>query len=186
MVPIKVLGISGSLRKGSYNTTALEAAQGLAPEGLVLEICEPLNLPMYSEEAGRNGFPKEVAQFRARAATADAVLFACPEYNYAIPAALKNALEWASRPPEPPFAAKACALFGVTTSPLGTMRAQTNLRQVCVSLNLHPVNVPQVDIASAQQKFGADGKLTDTASLDALRALLGALHDMASKLRRER
>lgn len=185
MTPIKVLGISGSLRKGSYNTAALEAAQGLTPNGMVLEIYGPLNLPMYSEEGARNGFPKDVAQFRARVATADAILFACPEYNYAVPAVLKNALEWASRPPDPPFTAKACALFGATTSPLGTMRAQTNLRQVCVSLNLHPINVPQVDIAAAQQKFNAEGKLNDAASLDALRTLLGALYDMARRLHRD-
>ncbi len=184
MIPIKVLGISGSLRKGSHNAAALRAASALLPEGMSLDICGPLDLPMYSEEAGRNGFPPEVAAFRARVARADAILFACPEYNYGIPATLKSALEWASRPPDPPFAAKACAIFGATTSPLGTMRAQINLRQICVSLNLFAVNVPQLDVAAAQQKFNADGELIDNPTRDAMRALLVALHDLASKLKR--
>jgi chromate reductase len=112
---------------------------------------------------------------RERAAAADAVLFASPEYNYSISASLKAALEWGSRPPDPPFSGKPCAIMGASTSPLGTLRGQSHLRQVCVSLNLIPLNAPTVDIAEAQKKFDAAGALTDEATRELIRQLVAGL-----------
>lgn len=116
-------------------------------------------------------------------AAADALIFATPEYNFSISGVLKNALEWLSRPPDPPAFAKPCAIFGASVSPLGTARGQFHLRQICVSLNMVPVNVPHVDITNAKTKFDAESKLIDQPSIDSLHQLLRELCTFAVRLR---
>jgi chromate reductase, NAD(P)H dehydrogenase (quinone) len=96
---------------------------------------------------------------------------------------LKNALEWLSRPPNPPAFGKPCAIFGASVSPLGTARGQFHLRHICVSLNMIPVNVPHVDITNAKTKFDADGRLIDQPSMDLLRQLLNELCLLSARLR---
>jgi chromate reductase len=96
---LRVLGISGSLRKGSFNTAALRAALELAPAGVVIDEAEIGDLPLYNDDVRLAGYPPSVARFRAQVADADAVLFVTPEYNYSISGVLKNAIDWASRPP---------------------------------------------------------------------------------------
>jgi chromate reductase len=183
MVGLKILGVSGSIRPGSHNLAALKAAREVLPGDAALDIVDMLNIPVYSEEVLKAGFPAAVQNFRERAAAADAVLFASPEYNYSISSSLKATLEWSSRPPNPPLGGKPCAIMGASTSPLGTLRGQSHLRQVCVSLNLIPLNAPTVDIAEAQKKFDANGTLTDAATRELIRRLVVGLVEFALRLK---
>lgn len=181
--PIRVVGISGSLRKGSYNTMALKAAMELAPEGMTIEAAEIGDLPHYNDDVRLAGYPPEVERFRAQLTAADAILFVTPEYNYSIPGVLKNAIDWASRPPNQPFDNKPVAIMGASMGVLGTARAQYQLRQMLVFLNAFPLNKPEVMIGAAQTKFDASGALTDEATADFIRQLLTSLAAWTERLR---
>jgi chromate reductase len=180
---IKVAGLSGSLRKDSYNSALLRAASQLLPEGITLEIVSIVDLPFYNADVERSGFPPVVEDFRRRLAAADAILLATPEYNFSVSGVLKNALEWASRPPNPPMSGKPCALMGASVSPLGTARGQFHLRHICVSLNTFALNAPHVDVTEAAKKFDSDGRLIDQGARDIIRQLLNELRDF-TRLRR--
>jgi chromate reductase len=169
---LNVLGISGSLRKSSYNTALLRAAQDLAPADLTIEIFDLTPLPLYNEDVRAAGFPPVVQLLRDKIKAADALLFATPEYNYSMPGVLKNAIDWASRPPDQPFDEKPVAIMGASPSALGTGRAQYHLRQSCVYLNMHLVNKPEVMIAAAHTKFDQQGTLTDEPTRGIVRQLL--------------
>src|SRR3954468_1759553 len=95
---MNVIGISGSLRKGSFNTAALRAAQGLAPEGMTIEVAQIGDLPLYNDDVRAAGFPPPAERLRAQIAAADAVLLVTPEYNYSISGVLKNAIDWRRGP----------------------------------------------------------------------------------------
>jgi chromate reductase len=181
--PVKLLGISGSLRSQSYNSGALHAVGSLLPEGMTFNVATLSDLPFYNADVEQRGFPEAVERFRAVVATADALIFAVPEYNFSISGVLKNALEWLSRPPNSPTNGKPCAVFGATVSPLGTARGQFHFRHICVSLNMIPVNTPHVDITNAKTKFDTEGRLTDQASFDLMRQLLGELMNLTIRLR---
>jgi len=181
---IKVLGISGSLRKASYNTAALRAAEELVPSGMTLETFEIAPIPLYNEDVRTQGFPPPVEDFRARIKAADAVLIVTPEYNYSVPGVLKNAIDWASRPPEQPFNGKPIALMGASIGAFGTARAQYHLRQSFVFMNGLVLNQPEVMIGSAGTRFDAQGKLIDEKSRELITALLTGLRDWALRLRR--
>jgi chromate reductase, NAD(P)H dehydrogenase (quinone) len=181
---LKVLGISGSLRKASYNTAALRAAKELAPSGVTLETFDIAPIPLYNEDVRAQGFPPAVEDFRARITAADALLIVTPEYNYSIPGVLKNAIDWASRPPEQPFNGKPIAIMGASIGALGTARAQYHLRQSFVFMNGLVLNQPEVMIGAAGTRFDADGKLTDEKSRELIVALLAGLRDWTLRLRR--
>ena len=112
------------------------------------------------------------------------MLFSSPEYNYSVPGILKNAIDWASRQPTPPFDGKPVAIMGASPGLIGTARAQYHLRQICVFLNAHPLNRPEVMISQAMNKFDKDGKLTDEQTRKFMTDLLTALADWTRKLRR--
>jgi len=184
MSVFNILAMSGSLRKKSYNTAALRAAQELAPEGVEIEIVEIGHLPFYNEDLRPEGtFPESVMKIREQVRAADAVLFACPEYNYGVTAALKNVLDWCSRAPHQPFAYKAVGMLGVSGGAAGTARAQFNLRGVLVGLDAFAVNQPQVMIGGAQQKFDADGNFNDAAGREFIKGHLESLVKLAKKLK---
>jgi chromate reductase len=149
----------------------------LLPEGISFETASLEAIPFYNADVEAEGFPGPVIQLRHEVAEADALVFAVPEYNFSVPGVLKNALEWLSRPPDPPGFGKPCAMFGASVSPLGTARGQFHLRHICVSLNMVPVNTPHVDIASAGAggKFDGQGALVDPSALDQLRQLMDEL-----------
>jgi chromate reductase len=182
--PIHVLGFSGSLRKGSYNTALLAAAADLLPEGMTLETFDLSPIPLYNDDVRAAGYPGAVRTFRERIASADALLIATPEYNYSIPGVLKNALDWASRPPDPPLNGKPTAIMGASTGNFGTVRAQLHLRQVCVFTNMLTINKPEVLVARAQEKFDGRGRLTDETTAGFVRDLLKALADWTLRLGR--
>ena len=179
---VKVLGICGSLRKGSYNRAAMRAATELLPDGLSLAIADIAEIPLYNEDVRQAGFPPPVQRLREAIATADALLFATPEYNYSMSGVLKNAIDWASRPPDQPFNGKPVAIMGASAGLWGTSRAQYHLRQSCVFLNMLPINKPEVMIAQAQNKFDAEGRLTDQTTRDLIAQLLVALRDWTHRL----
>ncbi len=168
---LKILGICGSLRKGSFNRLALVNAQKLVPANMSLEIFDIGEIPVYNEDVRAEGFPAPVQALRDKIKAADALLFCTPEYNYSISGVLKNAIDWASRPPDHPFDGKPAAIMGASGGILGTARAQYHLRQICVFLNMFPINKPEVFIGQAQNKFDAQGNLTD----DMAKGLIGDL-----------
>src|SRR5918911_1468544 len=172
---IKVLAICGSLRKQSYNMAALRVAIAQKPPGMTVEVADISQIPLYNEDVRQQGFPPPVETLRRQIKEADALLFVCPEYNYSMSGVLKNAIDWASRPPDQRFAGKAVAMFGAAAGMAGTARAQYDLRRSCVFLDMHPLNKPEIFIGQAQTKFDADGKLTDDAARGFIRHMLVAL-----------
>jgi chromate reductase, NAD(P)H dehydrogenase (quinone) len=181
---LNVLGVSGSLRKGSFNTAALNAAIELAPPELAIERFDIREIPPYDEDVKAQGFPAPVQAFREKIRAADALLLVTPEYNYSIPGVLKNAIDWASRPPEQPFEGKPIAIMGASGGALGTARAQYHLRQVFIFLNAPIMLRPEVMIAAAQTKFDATGKLTDQPTRDAIAGLLKAFPAWIARFRK--
>jgi NAD(P)H-dependent FMN reductase len=99
--PIRLVGVSGSLRAQSYNSAALRAVTSLLPEGMSFAIANLIELPFYNSDVEQQGLPAAAQRFRREIAAADALIFAVPEYNFSIAGVLKNALEWLSRPPDP-------------------------------------------------------------------------------------
>jgi chromate reductase len=182
---LRVLGISGSLRKGSFNTSLLRAAMAIAEtEKLPLrfDIADIRGIPPFDEDVRAAGLPEPVQKFRDAIAAADAVLFVTPEYNYSIPGVLKNAIDWASRPPSQPFADKPFAIMGASGGLSGTMRGQYHLRQVAVFLDMHPLNKPEVFVRNAKDAFDADGNLKDEATRKVVHQQLVALADWTRRL----
>jgi len=158
---MKILAIAGSLRKTSYNRGLLRAAQELAPAGCTVEIFDLEGIPLYNQDE-ETKLPPAVVQLKAKVRAADALIIATPEYNYSFSGVLKNALDWGSRPyGDNAWDNKPLALMGASVGMFGTARAQYQLRQVFVTLNMHPLNKPEIMVASAQDKFDAQGNLTD-------------------------
>jgi chromate reductase len=180
--PIKVLAVCGSLRKGSYNRMLLNAAIELKPASMSVENFDIAPIPAYNEDVKQAGFPAPVQAFREAIKVADALLFVTPEYNHSIPGVLKNAIDWASRPPDQPFNAKPVAIIGASPGNAGTVRAQMHLRQSMVGLNMFPVNKPEVFVGQAQTRFNAEGKLTDEPTRGFVRDLMAALEAWARKV----
>jgi chromate reductase, NAD(P)H dehydrogenase (quinone) len=179
---MKVLGICGSLRQGSYNAMALRAAQKLAPAGMEISIADISRIPMYNDDVRAAGEPAEVSALKAQLRAADAVLIVTPEYNFSIPGVLKNTLDWMSRPPEPPFDGKVVAIMGASPGPVGTARVQYDLRKVLVFMNSFTVNKPEVFISFAQNKFNAQGELTDEATTKFVGDLLVSLQNLKKRV----
>ena len=182
---IKVLAMCGSLRKGSYNMAALRIAIAQKPPGMTIEVADISQIPLYNEDVRQQGFPPPVETLRGQIKAADALLFACPEYNYSMSGVLKNAIDWASRPPDQPFAGKPCAMFGAGAGMAGTARAQYDLRRSCVFLDMHPLNKPEIFIGAAQTKFDASGRLTDDVARGLIRDMLVALERWTRQIARK-
>jgi chromate reductase len=186
---IKALGIAGSLRKGSYNRALLRAGRDLAPEELQIQILanETLaQIPLYNEDVRARGEPDSVAALKEAIRQADALVIVTPEYNFSIPGVLKNAIDWASRPPDTsPLDGKPVAIMGATSGSWGTVRAQMHLRQVCVFTNMRPVNKPEVLVAHAAEKFNEQGRLTDEMTRRFVRLLMETLVEWILRLQGE-
>src|ERR1700690_2454994 len=180
----RILGIAGSLRKGSYNRAALRAAAGLVPDGVTLEIFDLEGIPPFNEDEEPHP-PARVTELKARIHAADAILFSTPEYNYSIPGVLKNAIDWASRPyGHNAWDDKAVAVMGASVGQHGTSRAQYHMRQVFVFTNMHPLNQPEVMIADASHRFDERGNLTDEKAKELIRQLLAGLVAWGRRLER--
>jgi chromate reductase len=179
---LKVLGMAGSLRKGSFNRLALRAAQQLAPPEMKIDVFELDGFPAFNQDEEKST-PQIVAEFKQKIRAADAILIATPEYNYSVPGVLKNAIDWASRPyGDSAWKAKPVAVMGASGGTLGTARAQYHLRQMFVFLDMYAVNQPEVMIAAAHEKFDSEGNLKDERTKELIRKLLGALAEWTTRL----
>jgi chromate reductase, NAD(P)H dehydrogenase (quinone) len=174
---ISVLGFAGSLRQGSYNKAALRAATELAPAGMTIETFDLAPIQPYNEDVKQRGFPPPEQEFREKIRAADALLIVTPEYNRSISGVLKNAIDWASRPPDQPFDGKPTAIFGASPGMIGTAVAQFDLRRCLGVLNALVINTPSVMIGNASQKFDEQGRLTDQPTREIIGKLLVSLAD---------
>jgi chromate reductase, NAD(P)H dehydrogenase (quinone) len=171
---MRVLGISGSLRRGSHNAMLLRAAADLLPPGVQLEVWDGLReVPPYDEDEDGDPAPAGVARLREAIASADAVLIATPEYNHSIPGTLKNALDWASRPfATNVFRNKPVAVIGASTGLFGAVWAQAEVRKVLKAMGARVVE-GEVGVGLAGESL--DGGLADETAREKLAALLDSL-----------
>lgn len=180
--PVRILGILGSLRKASFNRSALRAAQQLVPSGVQLDIAELHDIPSFNQDDEASP-PPAVVQLKERIKACDAVLFVTPEYNYSVPGVLKNAIDWASRPyGQSAWKGKPAAIMGASVGAIGTARAQYHLRQSLVFLDMPVVNQPEVMIGPASKRFDQQGELTDETSRQLIAQLLEALTSLTRKV----
>lgn len=173
MEHIRLLGIAGSLRQASTNRGLLRAAQKNLPDGVTLEIADLTDIPFYNQDIATK--PAAVDRVLAQIGAADGLVFACTEYNYSLAPALKNILDWASREPDNALlAGKPAAIMGAAGG-MGSSRAQYHLRQVCVFLDLQPLNKPEVFANAFAGGFDANGDLTDDKIAALIRQQMAAL-----------
>lgn len=181
MSTLKFLGISGSLRRQSCNSGLLRAALAELPEGVSMDIADLSDIPFYNADLGEK--PASVSRVLGQIGEADALVLACPEYNYSMAPALKNILDWASREPNNALlAGKAAAILGAGGG-MGTSRAQYHLRQSCVFLDLHPLNKPEVFANAFAGAFDADGNLGDAKLIQLVGDQMRALAAWTRKLK---
>ena len=177
---MKVLAICGSLRKKSTNMGLIKYAVAHAPAGIEITVADLSEVPFYNSDVAEQ--PSSVKKLLAQCEAADALLLACPEYNYSIAPALKNALDWISRAPNNILTAgKPVAIVGAGGGQ-GTSRAQYHLRQVCVYIDLHPLNKPEVMVNAFAGTFDAESNLIDPSIQELVRQQLLALQTMQKKL----
>jgi chromate reductase len=182
---MKLLGIAGSLREGSYNRGLLRAARELLPEDVELVEFDIRGLPFYDGDVEAAGDPEAVVALKEAIREADALLIATPEYNRGVPGGLKNAIDWASRPPTgSALHDKPAAIMGASPGGFGTTRAQHQLRQVFCFTRTLPLAHPEVQIARATEKFDGSGRLTDEKTREFVRSLLVALQAWTERLGR--
>jgi len=183
--PLVVCAIAGSLRRASYNRALLRAAKELAPAGMEIRIFEGIGaLPLFDQDLEATGDPAPVRALREAIDEADALLVATPEYNHGVPGVLKNAIDWASRPARGTvLAGKPTAIFGASPGVTGTARAQAQLRQTFVFTDTPVLPQPEVLVYRAQEKFDAEGRLTDERTREFIGKLLLGLAGWTRRLR---
>lgn len=171
---VKVITICGSLRKGSYNAALARAAVKLAPAGMSVTASPPIgDIPLYNFDVQSAGFPAAVTALADAIRAADGVLICSPEYNWSIPAPLKNAIDWVSRLKDQPFFGKPVALQSAATGLLGGSRMQYHLRQSLTSIDAHLFGKPEILVTFAAQKFDEKSlELTDQPTIDMIKQQL--------------
>jgi chromate reductase, NAD(P)H dehydrogenase (quinone) len=175
---VRILGIAGSLRRGSYN----QAAKLLVPENSEIDVFQLDDIPMFNEDDEKRP-PSSVVELKKRIRSADALLIVTPEYNYSIPGVLKNAIDWACRPHgDSAWFGKAAAIMGASLGAIGTARAQQHLRQILVALNLFTLNQPEVVIANAAHRFDENGNLIHEPTKQLIQELLKNLVDWTRRI----
>lgn len=181
MKNINIIGLVGSLRKGSMNRMLMEAARTLAPAGMAIEIAEIGNLPLFNQDFEGDP-PKEVQGLKEKIIAADGVLIATPEYNRSIPGVLKNAIDWTSRPyGKSAWTGKVVAVMGASGGVLGAALAQQALKEVLLYLDTRVIGQPEFFLGGAHEKFNEAGILTDEGTKQRLVKLLETL---AAEVRR--
>jgi chromate reductase, NAD(P)H dehydrogenase (quinone) len=180
--PLRILGIAGSLRRASFNRGLLRAAVEQTPAGAVIETFDLAPIPIYNEDVRTAGLPPAVAEFRQKLAACDAVLIASPENNYSVPSVLKNAIDWASRPPDQPLKHKPIAIMGASNGGFGTVRGQAALRVVFTAVDSYVMVKPELFVSYGQNLTDADGNLTDGPTREKVKAHVEALVAWARKM----
>jgi chromate reductase, NAD(P)H dehydrogenase (quinone) len=179
---VQVLGVSGSLREGSHNKQLLEAASGELPPGVTLDLFEGLEeVPAFNEDLERDP-PHGAQQFLDAVSHADALLFATPEYNSSVPGALKNAVDWASRPfPDNALHDKPAAVVGASTGLFGAVWAQAELRKILAAAGAKVLD-EELPVGHAAEAFDDEGGLASPDAAQRLRDILAALVAQAEQL----
>lgn len=173
--PLRVLSFAGSLRQASYNRALLRAAQAVSPDGMTVEIFDIAVVPLYNGDVEAEGDPAGVAAFKQAIGDADAVLIATPEYNHGVPGVMKNAIDWASRPPRgAALDRKPVGIIGASPGQTGSARGQSQLRQAFEFTNSYCMPQPELLVFRAHEKFDEAGNLTDEATAKYLRRFLEA------------
>jgi len=182
-IQLRILGVSGSTRKGSYNTALLNEAKLLLTSDATVEIADISNFPLYSQDL-ESDLPENVKAFKSLVRRADALLFATPEHNRSISAALKNAIEWGNRPAgDNSWDGKPAAIISASTGPRGAVRSQLTLRQILVDLNVYAMNKPELYVPNAQQVFDGDLRLKDERVRATLKSVLENLVAWSAAIR---
>ena len=162
MAALSILGFAGSLRRGSFNRALLRAAAGRAPEGMTIDIFDLAEVPLYNGDVEAEGDPEPVARLKRAIAAADGVLMATPEYNHGVPAVMKNAVDWASRPPgSAVLGGKPVGIIGASPGITGSARGQSQLRQAFEFTDSYCMPQPELLVFKAHEKFDSEGHLTD-------------------------
>ena len=183
MANYNIVAVSGSLRKDSYNTALLRALKERAPEGVTIEMLDISKLVVYDQDMDAN-FPAEVQAMKDKIKAADGVVLATPEYNRSMSSAMKNFIDWSSRPyGTAPWGGKPVYIMGASMAHTGTMLAQGELRLGLLFLNALVVGQPEFYLGVAQEKFDEKGVLTDEATKKHLDAGLTALTTLIDKVR---
>jgi chromate reductase, NAD(P)H dehydrogenase (quinone) len=173
--PLRILGFAGSLRQGSYNRALLRAADELTAAHMRIETFDIGPIPLYNADVEAQGDPAPVAAFKEAIRQADGVLIATPEYNHGVPGVTKNAIDWASRPPRSAvLAGKPVGLIGASPGITGTARGQSQLRQAFEFTNSYAMPQPELLVFHANEKFDAQGRLTDEVTRKLLQSYLAA------------
>lgn len=184
---MRVLGIAGSLRVGSYNRALLRAAREEAPSGMEIQLYDIASIPFYNADVEARGDPEPVAKFKAAIRAADALLIATPEYNHGLPGVLKNALDWASRPHRASaLDCKPVALLGATAGRGSTLQAQAQLREALVYAGSCTLAQPELSLSRAGAAFDdavQPVRLTDADTRSALHELLDAFAEWVQVIR---
>lgn len=159
---MELVGISGSIRKGSYNTKLLLAAAECLPHGVTINVIDCGDLPLYNNDLDKETKPEAVERLLRAIGESDGVLIATPEYNYSIPGVLKNAIDWASRPAyKSVLAKKPAGIISASKSVIGGARVQLHLRDVLSSTLTPVVPSPHFLVPLAKEKFDEEGRLVD-------------------------
>ena len=177
---IKIAGISGSLRRDSFNTKLLRNLKELLPYDVSLELISITDIPMYNGDLDlpiAKKRPSTVETFRNKLAASQGVIIVSPEYNYSIPGVLKNAIDWASRGEDSPLLRKPVAVMGATTGMWGTSRMQLAFNAIFQFLDMKPVYKPEILIAKAEDKFDSHGFLKDEKAKELIKKKLQSLKD---------
>lgn len=183
--PIKFVTLLGSLRSASLNAVVARNLPALAPQGVEITALGSIaDFPHYNADIQAEGFPAEVLAMGAAIAAADGVIIVTPEYNYSVPGALKNAIDWLSRLPDNPLNGKPVALQTASPGAIGGARAQYHLRQSMVFLNAQVINKPEIMIGMATSRIDAENdSVTDEGTRQHLTAQIEALAQLARRPR---
>jgi chromate reductase, NAD(P)H dehydrogenase (quinone) len=173
---VRILAVSGSLRRDSHNTQLLRAAVEAAPEGVEVELWEGLgDVPLYDQDLDSTEEIESIRRLREDWGSADAILFATPEYNASVPGVLKNAIDWASRPVrESALTNQTVSVIGASNGQFGAMWAQADLRKILGTAGARVVG-DELPVARASEKFDAAGRLLDAELFERLRLVLETL-----------
>nr|WP_321459529.1 NADPH-dependent FMN reductase [uncultured Cohaesibacter sp.] len=176
---IKITGICGSLRDGSYSRSLLETMASLLPEGSQFNSLDIGAIPHYNQDLDTAKGPEAVLQGRKLIAESDAVLITLPEFNHGIPGVLKNALDWLSRPAFTSCFTNKPVLFAtIAPGPLGGVRAQYQMRETLSSMRCKMLPLAEIAVTFAAQKF-PDGKLVDEPTRQHLQTVIDSLLEQA-------
>jgi NAD(P)H-dependent FMN reductase len=172
----KLVGISGSLRRGSFNSLLLRTAARQLPQDATLDVCTLHGIPLYDADLeAAEGIPQAVSNLEDRIAAADGVVLATPEYNNGIPGVFKNAIDWATRPPadvKRVFGAKPIALMGASPGGFGTILSQNAWLPILRTLGTAPWFGGRLLLSRAETLVDSSGNLTDAATLEQLRRFM--------------